>query len=149
MRPLLLSYPCDEDECLRWMFRGARGMVSYDRYEKDLPRAVRTLAQGQLYFPSQVVNRWKQLDSRVRTSAQYVPLTHREIEVAGLLSRRLSNKQVGVILGLTERTVKFHVGNILTKLGLESRYELYAVSPETAGLALPTAAPQPAFRHLR
>ena len=144
MRPLLVSYPCDEDSCLRWMLRGVRGVVSYDRYEKDLPRAVRTLAQEQLYFPSQVVNRWKQIDSRVRTSAQCVPLTRREIEVAGLLSRRLSNKQVGVILGLTERTVKFHVGNILTKLRLGSRYELYAASPEPAGLALPTAARQPA-----
>ena len=149
MRPLLLSNPCDEDECLRWMFRGVRGMISYDRYERDLVRAVRTLAHGQLYFPSQVVSRWKQIDCRFRTAVRCLPLTRRELEVAGLLSRRLSNKQVGAILGLTERTVKFHVGNILTKLGLRSRYELYAASPEPAGMALPTAPRQPASGYLR
>ena len=143
MRPLLVSYPCDEDACLRWLLRGVRGAVSYDRYEKDLPRAVRTLAQEQLYFPSQVVNRWKQMDSRVRTSAQCLPLTRREIEVAGLLSRGLSNKQVGVILGLTERTVKFHVGNILAKANLRSRHELYAASPSATGLTILTGARQP------
>ena len=128
MRPLLLSYPCGEDECLRWMFRGVRGLVDYDHYERELPVAVRQLAQGQLHFPAPVISRWNQLDSRISATAQGAPLTRRELEVTGLLSRRLSNKQIGAALGLTERTVKFHVGNILTKLGLGSRYELYAIS---------------------
>src|SRR2546427_4983058 len=52
MRPLLLSYPCDEDACLRWMLRGVRGILAYDRYEKELPNAVRKLAQGQICFPT-------------------------------------------------------------------------------------------------
>ncbi len=125
MRPLLLSYPCDEDECLRWMFRGVRGLVDYDHYERELTVAARRLAQGQLHFPAQVISRWNQLAT---ATAQGAPLTRREIEVAGLLSRRLSNKQIGGALGLTERTVKFHVGNILTKLGLGSRFEFYAIS---------------------
>jgi DNA-binding NarL/FixJ family response regulator len=141
MRPLLLAYPLDENESLRWMLRGVRGTVSYDSYEKELSHAVRKLAQGELYFPSQVVRQWKQIDIRVRAAAQCLPLTRRELEVAGLLSRRLSNKQIGVILGLTERTVKFHVGNVLRKLSLGSRYELHATS--STGLVLPTGVGQP------
>jgi DNA-binding NarL/FixJ family response regulator len=140
MRPLLMASPSDEDWYLRWMFRGVRGVVSYDAYARELPQAIRKLAQGLLYFPPQIIGRWRQLDSRVRVRAQSLPLTHRELEVAGLLSRRLSNKQIGVALGLTERTVKFHVGNILTKLRLGSRYELYAVG-------LPGELPSARHRH--
>jgi len=149
MRSLLLSHPVAEDECLRWMFRGVRGMVSYERYEKELSKAVRMLAQGQLYFPPQVVNRWNRIDSRVRAATQCLPLTRRELEVAGLLSRRLSNKQIATILGLTARTVKFHVGNILTKAGLRSRYELHVASPPATELTVLTAARQPALATVR
>ena len=44
-----------------------------------------------------------------------------------LLLRRLSNKEIGSILHISERTVKFHVGNILTKLQVTSRRELSAM----------------------
>ncbi len=143
MRPLLLSNPLSEDECLRWMFRGVRGIVTYGRYEKDLPQAVRKLAQGGLYFSSHVVNRWERVDPRVRAATQFVPLTRREMEVAGLLSRGLSNKQIATSLGLADRTVKFHVRNILTKVGLRSRYELHAALPAPARLAVRTGATRP------
>lgn len=133
MRPLLLSCPIGEEECLRWMLRGVRGMVLYDHYEKELPHAIRTLAQGQLYFAPQVISKWKAIDARMRAAALCMPLTRRELEVAGLLSRRLSNKQIGAVLGLTERTVKFHVGNLLAKLGLGSRYELSDISTAVHG----------------
>ena len=58
MRPLLLASPCDENECLRWLFRGVWGVVAYERYEENLPRAVRQVAEGQLWFPAPVVIRW-------------------------------------------------------------------------------------------
>ena len=93
---------------------------------------MRKLAQGALYFSSRVVNRWERVDPRVRAATQFVPLTRREMEVAGILSRGLSNKQIATSLGLTERTVKFHVRNILTKVGLRSRYELHAALPVPA-----------------
>jgi DNA-binding NarL/FixJ family response regulator len=50
-------------------------------------------------------------------------LTPREGEVLALLADGLSNKQIGVQLGISDHTVKFHVNSILDKLGAETRTE--------------------------
>lgn len=126
MKPLLVSLPCDEQQCLRWLFRGAWGLVTYERYERDLPRAVRRLAGGDFWFPAGVVNRWQRVDAARRTSTLQVPVTSREFEVMEFLFRRLSNKEIAGILRISERTVKFHVGNILDKLHMTSREALWA-----------------------
>ena len=49
------------------------------------------------------------------------PLTPREAEIASLVGRGLTNRQIGGELGLSVRTVDTHVGRILKKLGLSSR----------------------------
>jgi DNA-binding NarL/FixJ family response regulator len=48
-------------------------------------------------------------------------LTAREGQVLQLLMRRLANKEISRALAISERTVKFHVSNILGKLQLEDR----------------------------
>lgn len=55
-------------------------------------------------------------------------LSEREVEVLRLLARGFANKAIARELGITERTVKAHVGSILAKLHLESRTQaaLYA-----------------------
>jgi DNA-binding NarL/FixJ family response regulator len=63
------------------------------------------------------------------TSAKRPPLTPREREVLGLLAEGFGNKAIAARLSVTERTVKFHVGAILEKLGVASRTEAV-----TAGL---------------
>ena len=57
------------------------------------------------------------------------PLTERELEVLALVGRGRSNKEIATDLGITERTARTHVSNILGKLGLASRTQaaLYAV----------------------
>ena len=124
MRPLLVAFPCDESECLRWLFRGVWGLVPYDRYEEELPRAVRLVAGGQFWFPSPVLIRWMQIDSARRASALRLSLTPRERQVMEFLLRRFSNKEIAEILNISERTAKFHVSNILGKLHVTSRQEL-------------------------
>ena len=126
MRPLLMAYPLDESECMRWLFRGAWGMVPFDRYERDLPRAVRRLAEGQLWFPAPVVMRWMRISEARRASAYRISLSKREKQVMELLLRRFSNKEIAEIVGVSERTVKFHVSNVLNKLQVNSREELTA-----------------------
>jgi len=51
------------------------------------------------------------------------PLTERETEVLGLLSKGLANKQIAAVLGISEHTVKFHVSSIYTKLNVTNRAE--------------------------
>ena len=56
-------------------------------------------------------------------AALQVPLTARERQVLGLLAQGNRNKEIALRLGLRERTVKFHVANLLAKLGAQSRTE--------------------------
>ena len=57
-------------------------------------------------------------------AGEVVYLTRREGEVAGLVARGLSNREIARLLVITERTAETHVGNILQKLGLVSRAQL-------------------------
>jgi DNA-binding CsgD family transcriptional regulator len=52
------------------------------------------------------------------------PLTRRELEVAALVARGMSNRQIAARLVLSLRTVDFHVGNIRTKLGFGTRAQI-------------------------
>ena len=51
------------------------------------------------------------------------PLTERESEVLGLLSKGLANKQIAAVLVISEHTVKFHVSSIYQKLNVTNRTE--------------------------
>ena len=51
------------------------------------------------------------------------PLTKREREIYSLIAQGLSNQQIGNLLFITERTVKYHVSNVLRKLNVGSRTE--------------------------
>jgi DNA-binding NarL/FixJ family response regulator len=48
-------------------------------------------------------------------------LSARECEVLNLIARGRKNRQIALALGVEERTVRFHVGNILAKLGVKNR----------------------------
>ena len=58
------------------------------------------------------------------------PLSPRELEVARLVARGLTNKQIGQALFVSERTAENHVQHILTKLGFSNRSHIAAWSSE-------------------
>jgi DNA-binding NarL/FixJ family response regulator len=62
-------------------------------------------------------------------------LTAREGQVLQLLMRRLTNKEISSALSISERTVKFHVSNILSKLQLEDRRGLLSDKPALGAFA--------------
>lgn len=55
-------------------------------------------------------------------------LSRREREIFGLLGHGLSNRGIARRLDISERTVKFHVSNVLIKLRLESRLQAGSVA---------------------
>ena len=61
--------------------------------------------------------------------------SEREIEVLRELTAGCSNKEIGEKLGMTERTVKGHIANMLSKTGFRSRLEL-AVKARTGGFVI-------------
>jgi DNA-binding CsgD family transcriptional regulator len=59
-------------------------------------------------------------------------LTPREEEIVGLLLRRLSNKEIASALGISERTVRFHLQSIFDKVGVRDRHSVIEVARATA-----------------
>jgi len=81
-----------------------------------------------------------QLRARLPTAAAArSPLSPRELEVARLVGRGLTNKQIGETLYLSERTAENHVRHILVKLGFSNRSQIAAWSSEEPATDAPSA----------
>lgn len=86
--------------------------------------AIQAVAAGLLVQHPDLVSPTPQRDVRA-VSVQ--PLTEREIQVLGMLSQGLANKNIAWKLGISEHTVKFHVSSIFAKLNVSSRTEAVAL----------------------
>ena len=73
------------------------------------------------------------------TAAARSPLSPRELQVASLVARGLTNKQIGEALYVSERTAENHVRHILIKLGFGSRSQIAAWSGEGLATDAPRA----------
>ena len=104
---------------IRDLRRSARawGILPSEASAEEMSAAVHALSQGLVVGTSQLLF---EEDSEPQSRG---PLTEREAEVLGLLSRGLANKQIAMELGISEHTVKFHVSSIYTKLNVTNRTE--------------------------
>jgi DNA-binding NarL/FixJ family response regulator len=93
------------------------GILPTDASAEELSAAVHALSQGLIVGTPALL-----FESDNEPLAQG-PLTDRDSEVLGLLSRGLANKQIAATLGISEHTVKFHVSSIYTKLNVTNRTE--------------------------
>jgi two-component system, NarL family, response regulator LiaR len=105
---------------------GAMGYLLKDTESDELRRAIKAAAAGQVQLSPKAAAR---LMREVRAPESPETLTERETEVLRLLARGRSNKEIAHDLTIGEKTVKTHVSNILSKLGVPSRTQaaLYAV----------------------
>jgi DNA-binding NarL/FixJ family response regulator len=97
---------------------GAIGYILKDTEQEELIRAIKAAAAGQVQLSPKAAAR---LMREVRAPESPEALTDRETEVLRLLAKGLSNKEIANTLVIGEKTVKTHVSNILSKLGLSSR----------------------------
>ena len=98
---------------------GAIGYLLKDTESEELCRAIRAAAAGQVQLSPQAAARL--LREERPSQSQTDPLTPRETEVLRLLAHGLANKEIARDLEIGEKTVKTHVSNILSKLGVLSR----------------------------
>ncbi len=105
---------------------GAIGYMLKDTHADELCRAIKAAAAGQVQLSPGAAAR---LMREVRVPDGPETLTERETEVLRLLAQGQSNKEIASTLTIGEKTVKTHVSNILSKLGVQSRTQaaLYAV----------------------
>src|SRR6266496_5627632 len=110
---VLTSYDGDED-IYRSLQAGAQGYLLKDMFFEELELAIRKVHSGSRLIPGPVAER---LAERMTGS----DLTSRELEVLEQIVRGRSNKEIGVLLKISEATVKSHINNLLSKLGVTDR----------------------------
>ena len=140
-RVLMLTTFDLDDYVYEALRAGASGFLLKDATADDLVAAVRIVAAGEALLAPTVTRRlieeFARQPRRDRPRPdQLAGLTARELEVARLIARGLSNGEIADTLVLAEQTVKTHVGRILAKLHLRDRAQVVVTAYET-GLITP------------
>lgn len=103
---------------------GTLGIVAFSENEiKQLPQAIHAAIQGKRWMKRAILDEYINR-TRYLLKSFFSPdsqLTTRESEIFELLQQGLSNKQIANALGISERTAKFHVSNLLRKYQLDTR----------------------------
>jgi DNA-binding NarL/FixJ family response regulator len=136
-----------DDYVYEALHAGASGFLLKDVRRDDLVHAVRVVVAGDSLLAPPVARRLvADYTSRgtavgVQESARLNALTARERETLVLLGRGLSNAEIAAELVVSEHTVKTHVSNVLSKLGLRDRIQAVICAYET-GLIAPGTPPR-------
>ena len=122
IRVIVLTSFLDDDRLLPAIQAGAAGYLLKDVEPTVLAQAVRTASAGQAMLNPVVAARLVEAIAENRaTGVQPERLTRREQEVLEQIARGRSNKRIALELGISEKTVKGHVGHLLAKLGVADR----------------------------
>jgi len=131
----------DDDEVFGVLEAGANGYLMKDTRAGRVAEAVRSVAAGQAVFDAAIASRVVSGRSNGTDANELLadPLSDREIEVLELMTRGLSNRDIGRELWISEPTVKTHVSHILRKLGQNDRTQavVTALRMGIVGLEVP------------
>jgi DNA-binding NarL/FixJ family response regulator len=125
---VVLSRHADEDAVLAALAAGACGYLSRYASDDQLLDAVHCAHRGEGTISAEIASKlaWRlqsELRDQLATSKFDAVLSKREAMVLCLLSKGLENAAIAGRLSLSPATVKRHVSNILTKLGLQNRVQ--------------------------
>lgn len=117
---ILTTYDGDEN-IYRGLQAGAKGYILKDAPLDEIIRAIHTVHGGKKYIPPDV-------GAKLAERLSQPQLTDREQEVLCLIAEGKSNQEIAVELQILEGTVKFHVNNIFSKLGVNDRTQATLVA---------------------
>jgi two-component system response regulator DegU len=112
-----------QEEQLRMIALGAAGIISISsNWKQQLGKALRFVIGGELWIRRSILGEYvrRTVPAILKISSSLSGLTPRESQIQSLRSQGCSNKQIADILKISERTVKFHVSNILQKLRINN-----------------------------
>ena len=124
--PTIILTTFDDDQLvLAGIKAGARGYLLKDVSLEQLVNAIQTVADGgslvQPAMTQRLLSGLEGLHTSFVSLDQPDPLTERETEILRLMAGGFSNKEIANSLGVAEGTIKNHVSNILSKLGVRDR----------------------------
>jgi DNA-binding NarL/FixJ family response regulator len=127
-RLIVVGEQHNDSNCYSLLRMGVKGLLTYAEAREELIRALPLVANGGFWVPRSVLSGF--VDSiltsqgrRLKTDS-VTNLSRREQEVLDSLLENLSNKEIASKLNIAERTVKFHVSNLLSKFGVRRRADL-------------------------
>jgi DNA-binding NarL/FixJ family response regulator len=125
-QPPTLGFGQPKTCCLQQAFMvGARGAVRKTADPDELIRVIHTVHGGQITVEEPSLSLLlSRLFGQTQTESPQPHLTDRERDVVRALALGKSNKEIAVMLGIREQTVKNHISHILEKLGLEDRLQI-------------------------
>jgi DNA-binding NarL/FixJ family response regulator len=130
---VLLAEDTGPEALLALLRTDVRGLVHRDAPHDDLVCAVRAVATGDGFVSSDLTGALMQVVRAVlprprprRSVARRDQLTFRESEVLDLICQGMANREIASALKLSEKTVKFHVSNLLAKMNMRTRAQLIA-----------------------
>ena len=120
---------------------GVKGVLPFDAPGKEIRSALLCVVEGSIWTPRAVLSEWiERVASLDLAGSGGIAFTRSERRVLDGVAEELPNKEIARRLGLSEATVKFHVGRLLRKTGTSSRRELarfvrdgFAAEPATVG----------------
>jgi DNA-binding NarL/FixJ family response regulator len=133
-RVLILTTFDLDDYVFEALRAGASGFVLKDEPPEQLLAAVRTIAAGEALLSPSVTRRVIKRFATVRRQAPPAAVAHltpRELEVLRLITRGLSNAEIGAELFISDTTVKTHVTRLLQKLDLRDRAQAIVLAYQT------------------
>jgi DNA-binding NarL/FixJ family response regulator len=136
VRVLVMTMSEEDETVVSAMRAGARGYVVKGSGRADLLAGIRAVAAGGAVFSPTVADRLGSFFGSLATlpgHQAFPQLTDREREVLELLARGYDNRRMARELFLSDKTVRNHVSNVLTKLDVETRGEA-VVRARNAGL---------------
>ena len=135
-RVIVLTSFLEDDRLLPALEAGAAGYLLKNSQPAELARAVRAAQAGEAIIDPTVAARLVHALSERPPVADLDDLTPRERDVLALIAQGRSNKRIAFELGISEKTVKTHVGHMFGKLGVTDRTQA-AVLAVQSGLAGP------------
>jgi DNA-binding NarL/FixJ family response regulator len=118
LRILALSIYDEDAFVFGLLSAGATGYVLKEETPDTIVEAIRAASRGEIWLSPKV---GEKVLRRAIGEEEEVSLTERELEVLGLMAKGWTNARIAQELKVSERTVRFHVENILGKLGVGSR----------------------------
>lgn len=108
------------------MDRGANGFFPKSLTANAMVSAVRFVLSGERFFPFE----FAETHSKTSPAEDFKDLSRRELQTLEQLSLGLANKEIARNMGIQEVTVKLHVKNLLTKLGVANRTQAALLAKE-------------------